>query len=745
MKKLVVIFGLVCFFLPLQAAHIIGGELTYECISSGTYRFTLKLYRDCAGGGANFDGAPNAPFAATVSIFSGNSFLPFKVVNLTNPQVEDIPIAESNPCIVPPGNICVQSGVYTWVEQLPVTNETYTISYQRCCRNNTISNLVNPGAVGSTYSVEITPTAQGFCNSSPEFENLPPIVICSNQDLSFDFSATDVDGDVLVYSLCTPLTGGGNDTQNPFTYGGVAPDPDAAPPYGGVPFIPGQFSASNPMGGNPGLSINATSGLLTGFPTFTGQFVVGVCVEEYRNGELLSTVTRDFQFNVTTCQPTVVADINVDEIDDQGVYQIKLCGDSSVVIDNQSYQANFINDWQWSLYLPEDTLYDSDNWDPAFDLPGLGTYPGNLVLNLGLFCTDTLDFEITVFPGLNAQFDFVYDTCDYGPVTFLDYSVTGAGPDSLVSWAWDFGDGNEDESQNPIHIYEIPGQLPVQLSIEDTNGCTTDTTQIVEFFPVPDLIVLEPNRFVGCVPDSIFFLNLSVPIDSTYDILWDFGDDSFGTGVSPYHFYQDTGVFTVTLDITSPIGCVTGAVFPDLITMLPSAEAGFDYTPNILSNFDSEVSFIDESIAAAAYYWNFNNSSFSVLEEPTHTFVDTGLVEVTQIVTHQSGCRDTAYAILDIEPRVTYYLPNAFTPNLDGINDEYRGTGYFFGMKSFQIEIWNRYGELVFENSDPNEGWNGRKNNSGRESQEGLYVVFVEYITPRSERIKLQGYANLLR
>ena len=193
--------------------------MTYECISSGTYRFTLKLYRDCAGGGANFDGAPNAPFAATVSIFSGNSFLPFKVVNLTNPQVEDIPIAESNPCIVPPGNICVQSGVYTWVEQLPVSNETYTISYQRCCRNNTISNLVNPGAVGSTYSVEITPTAQGFCNSSPEFENLPPIVICSNQDLSFDFSATDEDGDVLVYSLCTPLTGGGNDTQNPFTYG----------------------------------------------------------------------------------------------------------------------------------------------------------------------------------------------------------------------------------------------------------------------------------------------------------------------------------------------------------------------------------------------------------------------------------------------------------------------------------------------------------------------------------------------
>ena len=130
----------------------------------------------------------------------------------TNPVIENIPIAESNPCIVPPSGICVESGVYTWTDNLPVINESYTLSYQRCCRNNTISNLINPGDVGSTYTIEITPSAQASCNSSPVFENLPPIVICSNQELEFDFSATDSDGDILVYSLCTPLVGGGNDT-----------------------------------------------------------------------------------------------------------------------------------------------------------------------------------------------------------------------------------------------------------------------------------------------------------------------------------------------------------------------------------------------------------------------------------------------------------------------------------------------------------------------------------------------------
>ena len=126
-------------------------------------------------------------------------------------------------------------------------------------------------------------------------------------------------------------------------------------------------------------------------------------------------------------------------------------------------------------------------------------------------------------------------------------------------------------------------------------------------------------------------------------------------------------------------------------------------------------------------------------------FSDTGLVEVQQIVTHQSGCRDTAYAVLDIVPRVTYFLPNAFTPNLDGNNDEYKGKGVYFGMRSFNMQIWDRYGELIFESADPQVGWNGRKNNTGKEAPEGVYMVFVEYVSPRSERIVLRSYASLIR
>lgn len=745
MKRIFYTIIVLLFSIPLWAAHIIGGELTYECLGSGTYEFTLKLYRDCNGGGAPFDGAGSSPFPATISIFKGSASQDFKTYNETNPDIDFIPIAASNPCIVPPSGICVESGIYTWTDVLPVINESYTISYQRCCRNNTISNLVSPGDVGATYTIEITPTAQSLCNSSPEFENLPPIVICSNQELEFDFSATDKDGDQLVYSLCSPLTGGGNNTQNPTALNGVAPDPDSPPGYDGVPFIPNQFSASNPMGGSPPLSIDANTGILTGVPVFLGQFVVGVCVEEYRNGELLSTVTRDFQFNVTTCQPTVEAELNVDEIDDDGTYLIKLCGDSVVTIDNISYQLNFIDNFIWTLDINGNSITNTNDFDPTFNLPGEGFYPGNLVLNPGLFCDDSINFLIEVFPDVTAGFEFEYDTCDYGPVTFLDLSESGAGPNTLAGWDWDFGDGEASENQNPIHLYEIPGNLDVRLIVEDVNGCEAEYNDIVPYFPVPDLLILEPSRFVGCVPDSIFFLNLSVPVDSTYDINWDFGDGNIGEGVSPYHFYQDTGVFSITLDLTSPIGCTTDTFFENLITMLPSAVAGFDYNPNEVTSFSPEVSFIDESQEAAAFYWNFNNSDFSIEQNPVHTFIDTGMVVVTQIVTHASGCRDTSFAFLDIVPKVSYFLPNAFTPNLDGVHDEYKGKGITFGIQSFNMSVWNRYGEMVFETDDVNQGWNGRKNNSGQESPEGVYMVFVEYLTPRNEKVELRSYATLLR
>ena len=726
----------------VRGAHIIGGEFSYECLGGGNYRFTLRLYRDCAGGGALFDGAGGAPFAGTVSIFQGNSNSALINLDLGPPGITSIDLEISNPCLIIPPSICVEEGVYTFVRNLPISNESYHITYQRCCRNNSISNIVDPGNSGATYTIELTPLAQSLCNNSPAFDKVPPIVICAGEDINYDFSATDADGDDLKYFLCTPYLGGGTDQTNWDLPNGVAPNPDLPPPYPPVFFIP-PYSANNPMGGTPPVNIDPNTGLITGVPNQLGQFVVGVCVEEYRNGQLLSVSRRDFQFNVTDCEPTVVADIKEDAIINGQDFLVISCGEETVNFKNQSYQLQFIDTYKWVFDINGVPQTFTD-WDASVTFPGIGTYQGQLLLNPGTICGDTANIFVTIYPEIVSDFSFEYDTCNAGPVQFTDLSYSGAGPGTLTSWAWNFGDGQVTTAQHPDHIFQTPGTFEVRLTVQDVNGCEDTQQYDLPYYPVPDLIVVAPSEFVGCQPAAITFTNLSYPIDESYLVVWDFGDGEKGVGLSPTHEFKEPGVYTIQLSITSPLGCYTDTAFYDWIEILPSPVAGFSYSPEHPSNIEPTVQFIDQSQDAISWRWDFAGIGSSLLSNPVFTFPDTGLQVVTQIVTHLSGCRDTAVQVIDILPEVRYFLPNAFTPNGDGINDTYRGEGVMEGVREFQFQVWNRYGELIFESGDPYEGWNGRKNNVGKPAPSGLYVVLVSYKTPRGQPVQLKGYAVLV-
>jgi gliding motility-associated-like protein len=128
-----------------------------------------------------------------------------------------------------------------------------------------------------------------------------------------------------------------------------------------------------------------------------------------------------------------------------------------------------------------------------------------------------------------------------------------------------------------------------------------------------------------------------------------------------------------------------------------------------------------------------------------HTYRDTGLYAVVQIVTHPSGCKDTLIQYIDIKPEVRYFLPNAFTPNGDSVNDGFKGEGIMDGATNFRMSIWNRWGELVFETTNPDQSWNGRKGNNGPEAPAGVYLVLVSYDEPRGSRIEIKGYATLIK
>lgn len=741
------LFG-VLLALPSQAAHIIGGVITYECLGNDNYRFTMKLYRDCQGGGAKFDSDDGAPFAGTVSIYKGNSTSEFDRVILPPPAITKVQPNLSNPCLTPPDDVCVEEGVYIFEVNLPASSESYHIVYQRCCRNVSITNIVAPEATGATYFMELTPFAQQTCNNSPTFDDFPPIVICTGEPIDFDHGATDTEGDLLKYSLCSPFRGGGTDQTNFEAPNGVAPNPDMPPPFDLVSFVTPFYSFDNPLSANPPLVIDENTGFMTGVPDQEGQFVVGVCVEEFRNGQLLSRTFRDFQFNVVTCTPSVNADIEEDTIvfkQGEQFYVVNACGANSVLFNNQSFDIANINDFRWEFDI-NGTTETFDAWSPTIDFPGIGTYDGVLLLNPGFqSCDDTAFIEVNVFPGIDVDFEFDYDTCVAGPVAFTDLTVAGAGQGAIQSWNWNFGDGNQSNEQNPVHTYEVPGDLPVSLLVRDTNDCTGLETENVQYFPVPELLVVAPSDFIGCQPAQIFFDNLSTPVNESYDVFWEFGDGSTGTAISPTHTYEEIGTYTVSLEITSPLGCSTDTVWNDLITVLPSPIADFSYTPSQPSNLLPTVTFTDESIDAVAWKWSFDELGISIQQNPVFTFPDTGMQRVELVVFHTSGCPDTSVQFLDVIPEVRYFLPNAFTPNGDGNNDGFRGNGIMEGATEFNLSIFNRYGEKLFETDDPKEAWNGRKDNSGDLSPQGVYVVVVTYREPRGARRELRGFATLLK
>ncbi len=746
-KLLPLVFGLL-LATNVRAAHIIGGVITYECLGftnndpatqSRAYLFNMKIYRDCQSNGAGFDSAFDGAYVASVTVFRAGSNTPIAVYELDPPQINDVDPNPGNACVIVPPNVCVEQGEYVFpVINLPIISESYYITYQRCCRNNTITNIFNPGSSGATYTMELTAAAQAACNNSPVFDNFPPAVLCVGQDFTFNHAATDADGDQLIYELCSPFLGGG--TMGNFGPNGVAPDPDLPPPYAGVNFKAPNYTALNPLGVSSGLSIHPTTGQLTGMPTVIGQFVVGICVSEYRNGVLLSTVRRDFQFNVTTCQILVAAGLQGEQ--ENGVYVYKSCGDNSLSFVNQSIQQQNIDTYRWEFDLSgtgAPTIVNT--WNATVDFPGPGSYSGRMLLNPGDICSDTALLKIDIYPGIVADFVSEYDTCTAGLVDFRDLSVTGA--DQITSWNWSFGDGKTSAIQFPQHGYREPGEPVVALQVEDFDGCRDTIYKIVRYFPVPGLILVTPNRVEDCAPAEIAFNNLSTPIDDTYDVVWDFGDGGTSAEISPTYVYQESGVYDVSLSITSPIGCRTDTVFRELIQIQPGPVANFTFSPEKPDPFNPVVNFTDQSIDAWRWNWNFDGLHTSIEQNPAFTLPDTGLHRVILRVTNIFGCQDTSSRLIDVAPFISFHMPNAFTPNNDTVNDVFKGEGFLRGVQTFSMRIWSRWGELIFESNDPAFGWDGRIGN--QQAPQGVYLYEVSLEQPRGAPEFYKGFVTLVR
>ncbi len=378
-KCFIILSFLTLLSLKNFATHIVGGEIYYDCLGGNNYRITLKLYRDCYNGLAPYDNPASVFIFNSAGVFIDSLEVPF-------PGSVVLPIVLNNPCLVPPTNVCVEEAIYQVVVNLPPIAGGYNITYQRCCRNGTILNLISPGAVGATYMAHIPDASVAVANSSPHYDNFPPIFLCAGVPLNFDHSATDPDGDSLYYALCDPFTGLSASCPILGVPGANSGCPGIAspPPYSYVPWaVP--YSGSYPMSSSPALAVNPVTGLMTGTPNMIGQWVVGVCVSEYRNGVLIDVNKRDFQFNVVNCG-LPVASIPV---------QQPFCFGSP-----SHFTQNSVNafSYHWDFGDPGTVLDTSNIFAPTWTYANLGTYTLTLIVNPGTSCTDTATMSVTVNP-----------------------------------------------------------------------------------------------------------------------------------------------------------------------------------------------------------------------------------------------------------------------------------------------------------------------------------------------------------
>ena len=543
-KRLLIFVVLVLSGYTVSASHIIGGEISYKCQGNDIYEVTMKIYRDC------FNGGPLLDDPAFITIFNAsNIVVDTQHVNWITDTI--IPPNSPSPCLLVPPNVCVEEGTYIFQVYLPPTPGGYVLAYQRCCRNASIVNIPNPGNTGATYTFELNDACFSLCNNSAYFKNYPPIVICANQPLVFDHSAIDIDGDDLVYEICLPNMGAEGTTSQPEII---------TPPINQLTYV-SPYTYLNPLDGSPALNIDAATGLLTITPTVIGQFVVGVCVNEFRNGVFLGKHLRDFQFNVVDCQPTVVAALPS---------QINNCTGFSFIFQNNSIGGLF---YHWDFGIPAIDTDTSNSFQPAFTYSDTGIYTVTLIVNPGTICADTATAEVYVYPNLFGSM-VAPGGCPNTEINFLDLSTSTYG--DINEWLWSFGDGDTSTLQNPSHTFTTPGDYTVQLIVHTANGCADTIIQTSSIYDTPPITIKPSDTTIIYGTSTLLSVSLE---GGGGTFLWSpsagLNDPNSST---PIATPAQTTTYYVT--IISPNGCLTIDSVIVRIIFVPAVNIPSGFSPN---------------------------------------------------------------------------------------------------------------------------------------------------------------------
>ncbi|MBL4578675.1 MAG: PKD domain-containing protein, partial [Flavobacteriales bacterium] len=339
------------------------------------------------------------------------------------------------------------------------------------------------------------------------------------------------------------------------------------------------------------------------------------------------------------------------------------------------FSTDTINNWRWSF-----GVINSQNPMGTFQDTGWQTITLQAGLN-GCYDTSLVD-SIYILPPKPDFLAAPRVLCFFPQtVAFVDASL------EADSWQWDFGDGSPiDNSQNPTHTYLNPGYYPVQLTVSNSNGCI-DSLIEDDFIRVPGLQSdFSTNDTLGCFAVDVSITESSSSFSNIVSWIWDFGDGNTDSIQSPpVHTYSDTGKYDITLITRDQFNCRDTLIQQEYITVngiFPDFEADTlkGCTPLVVNFADSS----DATSPGVSWIWDFgDNSPVGTSQNPTHTYVDTGVFDVQLIVVDSDGCTDTVQKNNYIGPSFPYPGFNYSVNACPGENINIANTSSGIGLKYF--------------------------------------------------------------
>ncbi len=352
-------------------------------------------------------------------------------------------------------------------------------------------------------------------------------------------------------------------------------------------------------------------------------------------------------------------------------------------------------------------------------------------------CLDTAQRIITVYPKPQLDFTAVPLTA-YFPAS--EITITNNSPGGYTNYNWDFGDGDTSTNEQPgSHTYADCGIYDIVMSADNT-WCSDTIQQTITVTAMQPEAAFSVDTTQSCVPVTINFENQSMFID-TFE--WDMGDGTIIYDSAFSYTYDTPGEYVVTLNTTGY--CNTFDSQDTTIYVYQSPVVNFEVIPDTImlpgqpihcSNLSSDD--------ADLFYWEFGDGGTSDEEDPIYFYTTPGTYDIKLTVTSVNKCVDslTLSAEVIVLPEGQIAFPNAFSPNGDGNNDVF-GPATYTSVKSFEMYIYNRWGEKVFYTNDITKGWTGYVN--GKLVLQDVYVWRADGVFLNGTPFELAGSVTLLR